>query len=282
MLEDTTLFEQNIPFPSLFPKDTDSKSTSEALYHDTLPTQAKPLYPAPPSNQEGNAGAQDQTEPVNPGTPSYDSAGRILRELAYDPAELNKNINKYFRKADVDKDGFVSADEAQNVQGELSRKERLLAEIVASGGAIVQTQNNDEWGSESSGVTRDDIKAAFENWSDHDEEKRNANRVVDYLPREFDKMDADGNGFLSKDELNEDQLSQSGSLMFLVDRAMGINFLERNYDAVKSNADDGSENNLGISLQDIYRVTDSFYEKEAAEQKALDAYFYAAAIKPVV
>lgn len=238
------------------------------------PTQARPLTPLSP----GNDSQADKNDTANPG--QDDTRFKFLSELMRDPELLNKTINTFYRKVDADGDGHVTEKEAAS-GAFLNDKERILQDLLKNGGDVIQKQNNDEWGEENDGASKQDIKDAFKNWMTglHDEES--ASRVTNFLPAVFERMDRDGDGFLKGEELEESNVPETGNFATDLWRGLAALELRENYDKIKDYANDGRDNNLGISLSDIYASTDSFYKNQTQEQKDLNKYFMEIANQPL-
>lgn len=204
--------------------------------------------------------------------PVETSSARFLDELMRDDNRLDKAIDSYIRKIDRDGDGFVTDEEAEHGSF-MNGDQRVIENLVKNGSPLIRNLSNDEWGFEDSGVTKDDIKAAFKEYGQISDDRLRAENAQTSIPAVFKNMDADGNGFLSKDELNESKLPNEPDFAKDVLRAIAIVDLHDNYDKYKGNSDDGAKNDLGVSLNDIFSATDSFYKKQTTEEKVLNTIF---------
>lgn len=115
--------------------------------------------------------------------------------------DIKDVAEKRFDEIDADKDGFLTKDELEKAKENqcLSADEREALDILAKHQQGMSELSNDEFGFENDGITKADLKA-FDKY--YDEYKQSSDMSY-YGNTEFTKIDKDGDGFLSSDELDK-------------------------------------------------------------------------------
>jgi len=112
------------------------------------------------------------------------------------PKEADSEIDyvrSRFLKLDADHDDYITGREVDQYlkdNKDLSEPERQALETFKSNISKLEELHNDEWFDENSGVTRADLNEA-----------ETRMKALELAEKDFDKIDKDGDGFLSKDEL---------------------------------------------------------------------------------
>src|SRR5207253_7469603 len=134
------------------------------------------------------------------------------RFKAFDYAQKN------FDKLDGNGDGFISADEIDGYikaqGGKLNADELEKLDYLKKNISQIEDYSNDEWGFENDGITRHDLiegrkqegtdtlKTGVKD-SDSTSSYGDLRPALDYVQKNFDKIDADHNGFISKDDIDK-------------------------------------------------------------------------------
>lgn len=121
------------------------------------------------------------------------------------PMDTIKDVKDYaeknFDKLDGNSDGFLSKEEIDEALKNkcLNDEERAALEILKKNQQGISELSNDEIGFENDGITKADLKEFDKKYDAYDK----ANAMSYYGVNDFKEMDKDGNGLLSKDELDQ-------------------------------------------------------------------------------
>ncbi|MBS1957814.1 MAG: LysM peptidoglycan-binding domain-containing protein, partial [Cyanobacteria bacterium SZAS-4] len=151
-------------------------------------------------------------------------------------------VQKNFDKIDASHDGYVTKkeiDEYVKNHKELTKEEAAALTRVGEQVDKLQKLNNDEWGRENSGVSQKDLQVANEN-----------SKAMEYAQKHFDRLDGDGNGHITKDEIDA-YVKANGDKLSPEDRA-ALETLKKNYSKIEDYSNDewGFEND-GITRHDL-------------------------------
>ncbi len=151
-------------------------------------------------------------------------------------------VQKNFKDIDQSHDGFVTKKEIEDyVKSHKDLTKEEVAALTRVGDQVEKLQklSNDEWGRENSGVTMKDLNVASENA-----------KAMDYAQRNFAKLDGDGNGHITKSEIDA-YMKANGDKLSAEDRA-NLEVLKKNYSKIEDYSNDewGIEND-GITRHDL-------------------------------
>ncbi len=172
---------------------------------------------------------------------SLKSSG-ILPELAItNDLEL---VQKNFDKLDKSKDGHITKEElddyiknAKNLKPEEAAAMKRVGEQIGK----LEEASNDETGDENDGITKNDLKAANENA-----------KAMDYAQRNFEKLDGNGDGHVTADELDVYARAKGGKMS--ADERANIDTLKKNMsDLEEYSNDEKFEENSGFTRHDLVK-----------------------------
>lgn len=167
----------------------------------------------------------------------------VLPQLSIDGAAEISYVQKNFEKLDQSGDGYVNADEIDRYvkeNGSTLKPEELesLRKVKEKIGSLEEL-SNDELGDENDGVTKNDLAEA-----------QNRFKAFDYAQKNFDKLDGNGDGYITVDELNGYMKSKGSKLD--AEEQEKIDYLKANIGDIEeySNDEFGDEND-GITRHDL-------------------------------
>lgn len=172
------------------------QAQTQAQNQEQEPNQEQNQEPG--RNQEPVPNHQNQPETTAPAGNKQKpaaGAGRAVGSAAA-PKEADSEIDyvrSRFLELDADHDEYITGKEVDQYlkdHKDLSQPERQALENFKSNISKLEELHNDEWFDENSGVTRADLNEA-----------ETRMKGLELAEKDFDKIDKDGNGFLSKDEL---------------------------------------------------------------------------------
>jgi len=161
-----------------------------------------------------------------------------------------------FDKIDADKDGHLDSDEIMNYadanKATLSSDDK--AKLVALKNAVsgVEEQSNDEYFDEDNGITRDDISEA-----------RPRLDALAYAKTNFDKLDGNGDGFITESDIDAYSNARHG---LTADEKLSLKYLRENVSDLEEYANDEiADENDGITRSD---VTDALKELNSLDARS--------------
>jgi len=159
--------------------------------------------------------------------------------------EVASHAEQIFDRIDLNKDGFIDADEtaAAVKNPEFKHKDALVVGLLKDSYSDLVTQSDDEFFLENSGVTRADLKVLFKTLKEYDGRVDTAFGVMYHGEKHFAGIDTDKDGFLSKKELEDYKPTNPYS-----SEKQGLENMRRLYDEVMRTRNDGSK---GISAADL-------------------------------
>ncbi len=199
----------------------------------------------------------------------------ILPELAIDSSTEIAYVQKNFDKLDKSHDGFITADEIDQYVKENGAKlkpEELeaLRKVKEKIGKL-EDLSNDEWGFENDGVTRKDLDLAQQRF-----------KAFDYAQKNFDKLDGNGDGFISAAEIDGYIKAQGGKLN--ADELEKLDYLKKNISQIEDYSNDewGFEND-GITRHDLIKAKEADgTDQMAAGKPACDAVAATGDLRPAL
>lgn len=170
----------------------------------------------------------------------------VLPELAIDGASEISYVQKNFDKLDQSRDGHVTADEIDQYVKEngakLKPEELEALRKVREKISNLEELSNDETLDENDGVTKKDLDAAQQRF-----------KAFDYAQKNFDKLDGNGDGHITADEIDGYVKAQGGKLDGK--ELEKLDYLKKNVSDIEeySNDEFGDEND-GISRHDLLKA----------------------------
>ncbi len=192
--------------------------------------------------EAGKSGALNNPALMEQNTQALRQSG-VLPELALDGASEISYVQKNFGKIDQSRDGHVTADEIDQYVKEngakLTTEELEALRKVKEKIDSLEELSNDEFGDENDGVTKSDLEDAQKRFN-----------AFDYAQKNFDKLDGNGDGYITVDEL-DGYMKAQGSKLDAKEQEK-IDFLKKNIDDIEeySNDEFGDEND-GITRHDL-------------------------------
>ena len=167
----------------------------------------------------------------------------VLPQLSIDGAGEVSYVQKNFDRLDQSRDGYINADEIDRYvkeNGATLKPEELeaLRKVKEKIGSLEEL-GNDELGDENDGVTKNDLEEAQKRF-----------KAFDYAQKNFDKLDGNGDGYITVDELDGYMKSQGAKLD--AKEQEKIDYLKANIGDIEeySNDEFGDEND-GITRHDL-------------------------------
>ncbi len=196
-----------LTLPELHRKGDVAPSKGERHYL-TLPELFQKAAPKIPTE---NSAVENANSPANQGKlMNTKDAHRVARTLGKYFHDIDQSVNggfgdRYITGHEIN--DFLSSDKARN----LTAQERADLQFAIKNERYISEASNDEWGKETSGITRADIGKLVEHNSPHAGDpitKDDADRVSKTLRKYYDKMDKHGsivgaNGFVDAEEIRE-------------------------------------------------------------------------------
>lgn len=149
-------------------------------------------------------------------------------------------VEKHFKQMDADQDGFVTRNEVDSYVTEnknaLSRSDRDALESFGRKIDKIQSLSNDEWGFENDGATLKDLEIANDQV-----------RAAEFAKQEFKTIDADGNGYITVNEL--DKYTETNGWAGL--EQLEVQHLKQYGYEFRNRANDKEGGRKGISLNDL-------------------------------
>lgn len=218
-------------------------------------------------NNEGPVLARPDMQVTSADQRIFTGRGRgAVPELPPLSIDAHNYAQSYFDLMDGNSDGFVSKKEldgyAKANTGQLSEKERKIVDELKEKHGRLQTASNDETGFENDGFTRQDLKLVKTDSTasttaapaDYELNGSDMRPALAYANENFGKMDADKNGFISKEEIgtymadNELTASENRMLRNLRDHSAQVQTMNKDGDNLREMK--------GISQKDLSAAND--------------------------
>lgn len=178
-----------------------------------------------------------------------DIYGKCPKDTSSDPVDklddLKKFTDKNFDKIDKDGDGFMSEDELTEASKAecLSDQDKRAIEILQKNREDIEELSNDELGDENDGIS----KADMQKFDDLAGKYTEAEDMYRYMRKDIAKVDADGDGYVSKEELTKriDSLDEKSD-----ERKVLESMRDKYDDLIGQSNDEWGFDNTGISVDD--------------------------------
>lgn len=173
--------------------------------------------------------------------------------------DMKEFANKNFDKLDADKDGHLSEDELNKALEDpcLKGDDRKGVELLQKYSSQMEDLNDDEFGIENDGITKGDL-SEFGKKVDLD---KDAGDMYKTVKQNMDKIDADKDGHISRDEL--DKAIQAADPKS--EDAKALQKIKEQFDDLQSKSNDewGFEND-GVTTEDLLRnAMEKSYDDDA-------------------
>lgn len=202
--------------------------------------------------------SNDEVGFENDGVTKDDLADAQERFKAFDYAQKN------FEKLDTDSDGYITAEEIEGYikdRRDLSQSDLKKLNYLKDHVGDIEETSNDEWGDENDGITRYDLNAAkaedgTERMSSQEQSCETIKATGDLRPAldfardNFDKIDADKDGFIDADEIRD--FADANKTTFSTDDLAKLMALKKKVSDVEEQSnDEWFDENDGITKKDI-------------------------------
>lgn len=177
------------------------------------------------------------------------------------PADLKRLFDKNLCRLDKDGDGFVSESEIDAAMKDKSYtgQDAQLVAVLKKHQDELEELSNDEIGDENDGVTAADI-VKFDEMQKDIVPEYNANKnMTNYGTENFSKLDANGDGFLTRDELEK----AAGDTSLKADEKQAVERMkERLSDIEEASNDEWGDENKGITKADLKEYWEDYRKKD--------------------
>lgn len=177
--------------PGKAPEQNQAQTQNQDQARDHAPNQDSSGPNPDASGPDTTAASRNKRGPVSG---AGRAAGRAIGNAAPKAADSEIDyVRSRFLKLDADHDDYITGKEVDRYlkdNKDLSQPERQALESFKRNIGKLEELSNDEWLDENSGVTRADLNEA-----------ETRMKALELAEKDFDKIDKDGDGFLSKDEL---------------------------------------------------------------------------------
>lgn len=152
--------------------------------------------------------------------------------------------------SDYELDGYIKANERT-----MSEAEKKLVYSIKDHRSNLEEASNDEWLDENDGFTKQDLAAARTGATasttgegvEGDKTSGDLRPALNYVNKNFEKMDGDGDGFVNNDEISQFMANNELS----ADEQRMLNNLQSNSASVETGHNDGPNAPQGISKKDL-------------------------------
>ncbi|HEY9785551.1 MAG TPA: C2 family cysteine protease [Candidatus Obscuribacterales bacterium] len=220
------------------------------------------------SNDGGDSSSNDgsASDPQDSATPGLASDVAADDEciIFHEPADPNlrsdsvKNLfDTNMCRLDADGDGFVSEEEVDAAMrdGSYTGKDAQLVAMLKEYQDELEELSDDEFGDENDGITAADMARFDELQRQKKEELASLTHMRDYGKNNFSTLDADGNGYLTGEEI--DAVAADSSLS-AADRKALEEMKERLDDIEEASNDELGDENDGITAADLDEYLNDF------------------------
>jgi hypothetical protein len=216
------------------------------------------------------------------GNPDVDLAGRRAPDNPFSPLSVESAhriqllLDKYFSKIDRDGNGYMTDEELiafyRNNYDNLSPGERKDFQLAMANSRFIADSSNDEWGRETSGITRNDVACLVESASADAQGPLtldDAQQISSVLRKYFKDIDRHGSlsgadGFITADEIREFLLSEKSRSLSSAEVNAMAKAAEHAKQIMQASNDESwlFKDNRGITQRDLQKLpTFVFYSQ---------------------